>query len=396
MQQYLTSPEYKLLLSCHFVDAKAQQISLRSSVLKKKIDEEIFKTLVIRHRIAPIVYLNLKDDPVISKELRDWLKYMTEQNQVSSLKSLQMMLNIQRQLNNLNARGIFLKGVSLAEMYYGDSALRQSIDIDLLVDEHAIVELSQCLISLGYTSKLDLDKMNRHQLRYIQKIDYHHALITSKPELSREIELHWKLRGSIGALTLNPFADSTELINWQSGGHELNVLNHVDQFLYLCAHGTEHAWFRLKWLFDLPQIIEKVDFNWESVRVRAIDLQCLEDLEISFLVLKKLLNINIPSPIAERITPQKYQRQLKYIFNAIASENGFNETDYNRIRHFLFLWSLSKKRFNLALFLKYFTGPGDWKFLPLPESLFFLYFPLRPFLWISRRVSSALKFLFLK
>jgi hypothetical protein len=140
----------------------------------------------------------------------------------------------------------------------------------------------------------------------------------------------------------------------------------------------------------------KVDFDWYVVRERAILLSCVEHLEISFLVLKEMLLMDIPLPILEKIVQKKYRYQLKYILQAIRSDQGFNENDRNRSRHFLFLWSLSKKRLNPSLLLKYLTGPGDWKFFPLPENIFFLYYPLRPFLWLTRRLIDSLKLLLLK
>ena len=396
MPDPIYSPEFRLLLTCHEASPSIVKLDWQTQILATQFDENIFKSLVVRHRIAPIVYRNLKDHPFISTVLRDWLKSMTEKNQLSSLKSLQMMLNIQRELNNQDVEGVFLKGIPLSEMYYGDTALRESIDIDLWVEPKAIVQMSSWLNSLGYVSKLNVEHMNKHQLKFIQKTDYHHAFIATKPELSREIELHWKIRGNLGGFNLDPSNRDTHLITWHSGGIALKVFNDVDQFLYLCAHGTEHAWFRLKWLFDLPQVMAKVDFDWYVVRERAIVLSCLEHLEISFLVLKEMLQMDIPLPILEKIIEEKYRYQLKYILQAIRSDKGFNENDRNRSRHFLFLWSLSKKRLNPSLLLKYLTGPGDWKFFPLPENIFFLYYPLRPFLWLTRRLIDSLKLLRIK
>ena len=396
MPDAIYSPEFRLLLTCHEASPSIVKLDLQTQILAAQFDENMFKSLVVRHRVAPIVYRNLKDHPSISTVLRDWLKSMTEKNQLSSLKSLQMMLNIQRELNNQDLEGVFLKGIPLSEMYYGDTALRESIDIDLWVEPKAIFQMSSWLNSLGYISKLNVEHMNKHQLQYIQKTDYHHALIATKPELSREIELHWKIRGNLGGFNLDPSNRDTHLITWHSGGLALKVFNDVDQFLYLCAHGTEHAWFRLKWLFDLPQVMAKVDFDWYVVRERAIVLSCVEHLEISFLVLKEMLQMDIPLPILEKIVQEKYRYQLKYILQAIRSDQGFNENDRNRSRHFLFLWSLSKKRLNPSLLLKYLTGPGDWKFLPLPENIFFLYYPLRPFLWLTRRLIDSLKLLRIK
>lgn len=343
--------------------------------------------MVIRHRIIPLVYLNLKDEPLISVSLKEWLKSRTRENQFASLQSLHMMLAIQHELNNHHFQGIFLKGVALAEMYYGDASLRESIDIDLWIEERAFVPFSLWLHTLGYRSKLNLENMNKYQLAYLKKSDYHHSFITTQANIPREVELHWKVRPGSAIFDHELDTQKIKLHKWTINNTEFSVFNPVDQFLYLCIHGTEHAWFRLKWLFDLNQLMMKVNFNWSHVRERAMKLSCLSQLELSFLVLNKMLSIEIPLEISRAIHPKKYSKQMIYITDAILSEKGVNDNDRNRRRHFFFLWSLAKTNGKLSLFYKYFTGPGDWKFLHLPEYLFFLYFPLRPFLWLMRRIS---------
>jgi hypothetical protein len=163
-------------------------------------------------------------------------------------------------------------------------------------------------------------------------------------------------------------------------------MDEVDNFLYLCTHGTEHGWFRLKWLFDLPQIMDRVQFDWNQVRERAIMLDCLDHLEITMLVLESILNEPIPEVINVHLHASKYTAQLKYIHGAIASSSVFNDNDANRMAYLKYMASLSRRKINWALILKYLTSPQDWKILPLPSSLFFLYFPLRPFLILWRRI----------
>lgn len=387
MPHTIDSPEFQLLLSCCKILPVDYILKSRTAVLNNPINEELFKSLVIRHRIAPIVYLNLKDEPQITESLKEWLKNKTRENQVASLRSLQMMVTIQQELSKQRAHGIFLKGVALAQMYYGDASLRESIDIDLWLEESAVAPISSWLHSFGYSSKLHLEDMNRRQLAYLKKSDYHHSFFSTQANIPPEIELHWKLRSGSYVLNHELSAQKIQLQQWVAGNIEISVFNHIDQFLYLCVHGTEHAWFRLKWLYDLPQMISKVEFNWAVVRERAVNLSCLSHLELSFLVLNKFLKIEIPSEISTKMQPEKYSNQLNYITKAILTEKGINENDGNRVRHFFFIWSLAKTKYKLSILLKYFTGPGDWKFLPLPEYLFILYFPLRPFLWLARRIS---------
>jgi hypothetical protein len=99
-----------------------------------------------------------------------------------------------------------------------------------------------------------------------------------------------------------------------------------------------------------------------------------------------MLNEPIPVLIKNQLDPLRYTTQLRYIHAAIASSTVFSDNDANRIAYLKYMSSLSRKKINGAFILKYLTSPNDWKLVPLPPSLFFLYFPLRPFLILWRRI----------
>ena len=370
MSTAIITPEFKLMLSCCRVIPGNKELKHREEAFNNKIDEEVFWALVLRHRVFPIVYYNLQQEAHLSIGLKEKLKQYSENNQQLALQSLLMQHRLQKELYKNGFKGFFLKGVKLSELYYGDPGLRHVMDLDIWVEESAIGNTTDWLYAEGYVSAPDLRQLNRRQLNFIKRTDHDLQFMTEKVGMPRIIELHWKLRGPLGGFNLTPDKPMDE----------------VDNFLYLCTHGTEHGWFRLKWLFDLPQIMDRVKFNWAKVREQAIMLDCLDHLEITMLVLESILNEPIPEVIKDYLHPSKYTTQLKYILGSIASSSVFNDNDANRLAYFRFMRSLSRRKINWDLILKYLTSPKDWKLLPLPSGLFFLYFPLRPFLILWRRI----------
>lgn len=370
MSLSILSPEFKLMLSCCRVKPGRKELERRAEALGASIDEEVFLALLIRHRVFPIVYFNLKEESLISDGLKDKLKQLAAANQLQALQSRHMQFRLQKELARKEYKGFFLKGVRLSEQYYGDAGLRHVMDIDCWVEKKALEPMAHWLFDQGYLSVPDIRSLNARQLAFVQKTDHDLQFLTEKLGLPKVIELHWKLRGPLGGFNLRPEAP----------------MNEVDHFLYLCTHGTEHGWFRLKWLFDLPQIMDLVSFDWEGVRERAIALDCLDHLEITMMVLQDFLNEPIPNAILSRLQPHQYNRHLMYIRQAIAAESTFNDNDVNRLAYLQYMLLLSRRRFNWPLVLKYLTSHQDWKLLPLPKQLFFLYFPLRPFLVLWRRV----------
>lgn len=370
MSVSIFSPEFKLMLSCCRATPGMKELERREEAWGRFIDEDVFFALLVRHRVLPLVYWNLREESRISDGLNDKLKQLAAANQLHALQSLHMQFRLQKELDRHDYKGFFLKGVTLSEQYYGDAGLRHVMDIDCWVEEKALEPIADWLFKEGYTSVPDIRRLNARQFAFVQGTDHDLQFLTDKPGLPKIIELHWKLRGPLGGFNLRPEAP----------------MNEVDHFLYLCTHGTEHGWFRLKWLYDLPQIIDAVSFDWEAVRERAIVLDCLDHLEITMMVLQEYLNEPIQHVISSRLRPHQYDRHLTYIRQAIAAESTFNDNDANRLAYLQYMMLLSRRRFNWALVLKYLTSHQDWQLLPLPQQLFFLYFPLRPFLVLWRRI----------
>jgi len=370
MSTAIFSPEFKLMLSCCRVIPGNEEVKRREEAFTDTIHEEVFWAFLLRHRVFPIAYYNLQQDARLSMGLKEKLKQYSENNQRLALQSLQMQHRMQKVLEGQEFKGFFLKGVTLSDSYYGDPGLRHVMDLDCWVEERAIGSTTEWLYKEGYVSVPDIRQLNTRQLDFIKRTDHDLQFITEKSGLPRIIELHWKLRGPLGGFNLTPD----------------KPMHEVDNFLYLCTHGTEHGWFRLKWLFDLPQIMDRIAFNWAEVRERAILLDCLDHLEITLMVLESMLNEPIPEVIKAQLHPSKYAIKLKYIHEAIASSSVFNDNDAKRLAYLKYMRSLSRKKINWVLILKYLTSHNDWKLLPLPSSLFFLYFPLRPFLILWRRV----------
>jgi hypothetical protein len=329
----------------------------------------------------------LKNITGISDQFISRLNKRVLQNQLISLSAMSMIVRLQKKMDEDQIKGIFLKGIPLAAMYYGDIALRESMDIDLWVEQKGFGIISNYLTSLGYRSNLDLKKLNKRQIRYKFKTDHHLLFISDDPALPPVIELHWKIKDRFGLFTFNPEENLELTIAYEIAGVTISVFNHIDNLLYLCTHGCEHAWYRLKWLFDIPQLMSTVNYNWDEVQKRAKELNCEDQLKLTFLLLNKLLGYEIPMPLRLNKINSKMKSQLSYVEHCIHYKGQYCDTDREKWMNVRYFLSINKKgMLNPSLLLRYFTSENDWKLLPLPEKLFFLYFPLRPFLLIWRRV----------
>jgi len=328
--------------------------------------------LAERHRVTPLVWSRLQQTDIFSTEVRSNFKLAAQQNQIRAIQAKALQLKLYSMQGQLGAKGFFLKGLGIAEQFYKDIAERHVLDIDWFVAKDELLPLTKELINLRYVPMPDITGYHSMQLDYFMST--HHDVYFAPPVNTSllPIELHWQLRSPWGSFTLSPETK----------------MESVDEFLYLCVHGTEHGWFRLKWLMDLPRIIKKSEFDWMEVWDKAVKYQCQKQLSISLLVLDQLSIFSLPYSIEDKINSSTYGFELQYIYDAIKADNSFNENDLNRWNYFRYLWRFRAKKLNPDLIKIFLTSPNDWATIKLPKALFFLYFPLRPFLWLYRRLNN--------
>lgn len=118
--------------------------------------------------------------------------------------------------------------------------------------------LSQWLVSQGYHMQSDYMQFNSKQQADFREQSHHFCFYGHSAVLPQVIELHWRCRSSIDAFSFDPFALDAPLLktNWDC----IFTMNHLEQLIYLCVHGTEHRWYRLKWLLDLPMLMQHKNF----------------------------------------------------------------------------------------------------------------------------------------
>jgi hypothetical protein len=201
------------------------------------------------------------------------------------------------------------------------------------------------------------------------------------------LELHWRNQWETPEVTSARWSRSIATV-WQ--GCSILAMNRSDQVLYLCSHGGDHLWFRVKWLGDLARAHAAGQVDWET----ALGEAQRTGLEAALLVGLGLLNrvyglpipdlsgepwIDLPSvlieiplhalqapeePAALAFLP-KFRRRLRI-------------SRYERLVQPRKSWRDSLSQF---LYCR-----EDFRDIRLPDSLFWAYVPLRPILRVWRLV----------
>lgn len=351
------------------------------------LDWHLFKKLVMHHRVYPLVYLKLKElsSTIIPSHIKESLHVEYHKNTMKMLHLSREMSHICEAFTSSGVRNLLLKGPILATQLYGDLAHRTSKDLDILVAEDEVEKAGEILVQLGYV--LQDEYVLGNWKKKSHHLSYEHA------KHGTQIEIHWRL---------NPHYSKSYSFDklWERkndvslSNHTFHYLGNEDLLYYLTDHGARHGWFRLRWLMDIERLLPQIDS--ERMRQHADQYGGKQFAGQAFILLALLLSTRIPPELESLTISAKSHRlagmALHYI-KRIVRLNPVPEKSvawhYNR-----YLFALMSGQQKIAYILnKFQPSSQDALLLPLPKSLYFLYFPLRPFLWLRRyfKRASALK-----
>ncbi|WP_248353935.1 nucleotidyltransferase family protein [Anaeromyxobacter oryzae] len=169
----------------------------------------------------------------------------------------------------LAARGIVpvaLKGPILAERAYADPALRESGDLDLLVDPAELDHALAALAARGWCPERGEFVFSDAYARR-----HHHHVHLGRPG-GPDVEVHFRANVGFGAvLEAAPLLGRARDHRTASGA-AVRVLAPEDELIFLAIHSARHLHERLGWLLDLLLLLEAgppVDGAEVAARARA-------------------------------------------------------------------------------------------------------------------------------
>lgn len=384
-------------MEAEIIDSKqafSKELRLMLSLLKDNISEawkneelrdvdwSLFVRYVRHHRVFPAVYLRLKELNC-TEVPQSVMHALSTQYRRNALRMLQFSSEMNTVCGALQAEGIrsiILKGPVVAAYLYGDVSLRVSKDLDLLIAESDIERAEQILLGFGYEHDHEIPRI----LEDWKRRNYH--VTYTQPQTGIQVEVHWRLNPDPGN------EPSFEEL-WQrrvsdaAFGHAVHRMGDADLFYYLVSHGARHAWFRLRWLEDMKQLVRK-RMEWAEVllSIRQFDAQAVTGQTV------QLLSGCLSEPIPQALVPflgnkrgrRLTQEVLPFISVMHELSGELPKPIHTAFHKYLFRIKTLKQK---AVYIAGLLAPTsyDVQFFPLPKPLHFLYVPLRPILWLLRR-----------
>jgi putative nucleotidyltransferase-like protein len=261
------------------------------------------------------------------------------------------------------------KGVVLAEAAYGDMALRQSSDIDLLIRTHDFPRIREAIRELGYTPNLPLSP--REEQAYLRS-GYECAF--DSPAGPNLLELQWALQPRFYAVEMDMNGLFQHSVTVTIAGRTMKTLSPEDLLLVLSLHAAKHAWGRLVWLCDIARLMSEPNLNWEWIKQQAGELGIARILNVTLLLANRLLGASIPA-LADA-TVAEDPMALTIADEVAAGIASGAERDVESLSYFRLMLRLRERRVDQVRFLSrllFTPGPSEWKAVHLPPVLFPLY-----------------------
>lgn len=391
-----TSPAFRLMIATSWLAPdswqKNQQEAIREAIVAGT-DWTEYLRLVDRHRTPALSWTALSRVPgvVVPESARQELEKRNDACRIQAIRHCRQLERVLKAFNRAGIPVMSLKGPILSAELYGDVGLRQSKDLDLAVAPNDIDRAQTCLKDLGWQQDLDFSSMTPRQCEKFWRMEYELAFNDSQGGCILEVRwriIHCDPPGQNSAR----WARSIPSV-WQ--GCSYQALDPIDQILYLCSHGVYHAWHRAKWLGDLARIHAEGRVNWDA----ALDHARSANQEKPLLACLKLLSIvhGLPLP---RFQGNPWKRLPSFLIDnplqalMVSKEpqaRGVLES-LPELLHIIRYPRLILPRKPLSESLtELLYCRQDYRMFHLPDSLFWAYAPLRPVLWVWRKLKRIWK-----
>lgn len=295
------------------------------------------------------------------------------------------------------------KGPVIAMEGYGDLALRQYRDIDLVVRAADLSRAVDVLVHRGFEIPSGSRRPNSPK-----KLLRTHEVTLRAPDRSYFLDLHWRLaspRHRVFCLDAKQMEDRFVWIQLPVGG--VSSFCREDHFVALCCHGTRHRWARLKWLVDISEMLRHpAGFDWGRIEtITARKPLARASVALAILLAQDLLHAPVPATLPTGFAPnERTQSVASSICGEILLQGhtlGFETFHFTLpslegglVPWLSHLWFRYSKWFFQHAVVR--VNPKDRALVPLPARLEFLYHIVRPIRLLGEYSGRLARLLFVK
>lgn len=355
-----------------------------SDLLSSPIQWKIVLDLAEKHGVLPLLTQTLsKSAENVPADILQCLRQAYQSNLHKALFLSREMVRILERLSDTRIEVMPYKGLALAESLYGDIALRQSGDIDLLIRAEDLGRIREAVGELGYTPHVSFSKAEEDA--YL-KSGYECAFDGAAGR--NLLEVQWAIQPRFYAVDIETEGLFRRAVDITVAGCAMKTPSPEDLFLILALHAAKHVWGRLIWVCDLARLSALPSMNWQWIGGQAKELGVARILRVSLMIAERLLDSPIPADAKACLPEDSIGEGLaQEIASCMASDVTFNTESLAYFRWMVRLRERRADRIRFVRRLVFTPGPGEWAAVRLPKPLFPMYRLIR----ISRLAARVVR-----
>jgi hypothetical protein len=351
-------PEFELLLaSC----GRASPFDI-TSLLTPDLDWQRILESAEHHRLIPAMHAALTGMNGVPSTVR-------VRAHKHAWRVLHFTVELMKIARCFEQRGIeFLahKGPVLGQLLYGNPAMRQFGDLDVMVRPRDFALAKDALIQLGYDpGRL---RLSPRQEKSFLRSGYECSFgLNSERNL---VELQWQIVPRFCSISFDVDALFSRSIQLNLDGVFLRTMGHEDLLLVLCVHAAKHEWAQLGMLRDIAALAN-FDLDWSWIIAEARRLGILKILQVSLVALSELFDTSLPTQL-----PPPTEGTANLASALIARLQHNYEPHTESVRYFRAQLRSREQWLDRARFVwRLATTPSvqDWQAVQIPDRYFALY-----------------------
>jgi Uncharacterised nucleotidyltransferase len=338
------------------------------------------------HQVTPFVFFHLnKTANAVPAGLLEYLRTRYFEISARNYRLAKEAVELTLFLQERDIPAVAFKGPVAAMAAYGDLALRQYQDIDLVVRRVDLLKAVALLVDRGF--RIAPESCAPDNPRRVSRT---HEVTLAAPDKSYFVDLHWRLASELeGAFCpdVELMRDRLETVHLPQG--KVFTFCREDLFVALCCHGAKHRWGRLKWLLDIAEILRSpVDLNWNRIETITSERPLARaSTSLAIFLAHDLLNAPMPAVLPNALEATARTRSVAEGIRAEIFTYGrtpgidHNHTTLPELEGSIpawiqYLWARYPKWFFEHAIVR--IDAKDRALISLPRHLDFLYYIIRP------------------
>jgi len=370
------SPEAELLVHCARLEIDPVRAARIRTLAGSNCNWTRLLSLAQRHALIPLLFFQLNrfaSDVVPSNEMKQ-LRDRAESNAALNVLLAGEMVRLLELFEGEQIPAMPYKGPAIGVGIYRNLALRQFADLDILVPEKDVWKATEILIGQGYRAHFVIPARKQSSFTRLS-----YVRLFQRDTDDTTVELHWALAPRFfGA----PFDTATL---WQSERRleiqrsKVRVPLPEDLILMLCIHGAKDCWEKLEWVCGLAELIRsEPDVDWPQLLEKAKQIRCLKVVSLGLVLAHELLDAPVPDGVLSQLSsPKQLDSMVEEVATRFFTDDAKSISLTRRVKLHLGVKDSLIEKFRYCARLALTTTPVDWEMMQIPDSVSFLYFPLR-------------------